>query len=282
MAFALRSSLMLPAQVSSFFATRMMSAAAAATTPRMKKFAIYRWDPDKPGDKPHLKTYEVDLNDCGPMVLDALIKIKNEMDATLTFRRSCREGICGSCAMNIGGSNTLACISKIDENTGKTAKIYPLPHLYIIKDLVPDMTNFYEQYKSIEPWLQRKDNQFGKEFLQSVSDRKKLDGLYECILCACCSTSCPAYWWNGDKYLGPAVLMQAYRWMIDSRDDALEKRLDQMKDPFSVFKCHTIMNCTKTCPKGLNPGKAIAEVKKLVAGIAQKGHPEIDPKGLYA
>jgi len=243
---------------------------------KSKKFAVYRWNPDQSGDKPKMQEYDVDLNACGPMVLDALIKIKNEMDPTLTFRRSCREGICGSCAMNIGGINTLACISKID-TTAKVTKIYPLPHMYVIKDLVPDMNNFYKQYKDIQPWLQRNDeDQLGsgeKQLLQSTEDRSKLDGLYECILCACCSTSCPSYWWNADKYLGPAVLMQAYRWMIDSRDQKTAERLDKLRDPFSVYRCHTIMNCTKTCPKGLNPGRAIAEIKKLLAGFAEKGEP---------
>jgi len=253
------------------------AASVASTKPvKNKKFRIYRWNPDKPGDKPKMQEYVLDLNSMGPMVLDALIKIKNEVDPTLTFRRSCREGICGSCAMNIGGVNTLACISKIDRSD-KALKIYPLPHMYVIKDLVPDMNNFYQQYKSIQPWLQRKDeSQLGtgdKQLLQSAKDRDKLDGLYECILCACCSTSCPSYWWNGDRYLGPAVLMQAYRWMIDSRDQATQERLDKMRDPFSVYRCHTIMNCTKTCPKGLNPGLAIAEIKKLLAGIAKKGEP---------
>ncbi|XP_062842535.1 succinate dehydrogenase [ubiquinone] iron-sulfur subunit, mitochondrial [Trichomycterus rosablanca] len=245
---------------------------AAAAQPRMKKFQIYRWDPDKPGDKPRMQTYELDLNACGPMVLDALIKIKNEMDPTLTFRRSCREGICGSCAMNIDGGNTLACLNRIDTNTSKVAKIYPLPHMYVVKDLVPDMNNFYAQYKSIEPFLKRKDeSQQGKQqYLQSVDDRQKLDGLYECILCACCSTSCPSYWWNGDKYLGPAVLMQAYRWMVDSRDEYTEERLAKLQDPFSLYRCHTILNCTKTCPKGLNPGKAIAEIKKMMATYKDK------------
>jgi len=241
---------------------------------KQKTFAIYRWDPEKPGDKPRMQEYKVDLNNCGPMVLDALIKIKNEMDPSLTFRRSCREGICGSCAMNIGGVNTLACLSKIDANDKKT-KIYPLPHMYVVKDLVPDMNNFYQQYRSIQPWLQAEEVKTAvpQQNLQSVDDRAKLDGLYECILCACCSTSCPSYWWNGDKYLGPAVLMQAYRWIIDSRDEQQAARLDKLRDPFSVYRCHTIMNCTKTCPKGLNPGKAIAEIKKLLAGIADKGQP---------
>jgi len=259
------------------------TAAAAQAKPekRLKKFAVYRWDPEKQGDKPHMQEYDVDLNACGPMVLDALLKIKNEVDPTLTFRRSCREGICGSCSMNIGGVNTLACISKIDTNLNKPAKIYPLPHMYVIKDLVPDMNNFYEQYRLIQPWLQREDGlkPGDKQYLQSVDDRKKLDGLYECILCACCSTSCPSYWWNGDKYLGPAVLMQAYRWIIDSRDEHTEERLKKLRDPFSVYRCHTIMNCTKTCPKGLNPGRAIAEIKKLLSGIAKKEKPGLDTLG---
>ncbi|XP_076674968.1 succinate dehydrogenase, subunit B (iron-sulfur) isoform X1 [Andrena cerasifolii] len=242
---------------------------------RLKTFSVYRWNPDKPDEKPYMQEYKVDLNTCGPMVLDALIKIKNEVDPTLTFRRSCREGICGSCAMNIGGTNTLACISKIDTNLSSSSKIYPLPHMYIVKDLVPDLTNFYNQYKSIQPWLQRGDGKKAgsQQYLQSVEDRKKLDGLYECILCACCSTSCPSYWWNGDKYLGPAVLMQAYRWIIDSRDNKAAERLEKLRDPYSVFRCHTIMNCTRTCPKGLNPGKAIAEIKKLLANISEKQKP---------
>ncbi len=268
--------------MSNSFQARTSSSAAATglRAERTKKFAIYRYDPDDPNKaKPKMQEYDVDLNACGPMILDALIKIKNEMDPTLTFRRSCREGICGSCAMNIGGVNTLACISKIDTNSKKT-KIYPLPHMYVVKDLVPDMTHFYNQYKSVEPWLQRDDEAKlgdGKnQLLQHVDDRQKLDGLYECILCACCSTSCPSYWWNADKYLGPAVLMQAYRWIIDSRDTNSEKRLGRLRDPFSVYRCHTIMNCTKTCPKGLNPGRAIAEIKKLLAGLANKGQPGMD------
>lgn len=254
-----------------------------AAQPRLKTFSIYRWNPDEPDKKPYLKEYKVDLNTCGPMVLDALIKIKNEIDPSLTFRRSCREGICGSCAMNIGGTNTLACISKIDSNLNQDSKIYPLPHMYIVKDLVPDMNNFYTQYKSIQPWLQRTDGKKvgTQQYLQSVDDRKKLDGLYECILCACCSTSCPSYWWNGDKYLGPAVLMQAYRWIIDSRDTKTQERLGKLKDPYSVYRCHTIMNCTRTCPKGLNPGRAIAEIKKLLADVAQKGKPGLDTTALH-
>ena len=226
-----------------------------------KKVKIYRYDPDS-GENPRLDTYEIDRSKCGPMVLDALIKIKNEVDSTLTFRRSCREGICGSCAMNIDGTNTLACTKSMDDICGDI-KIYPLPHMEVIKDLVPDMTHFYAQYASIEPWL-KTDTPVAKnsERLQSEEDREKLDGLYECILCACCSTSCPSYWWNGDKYLGPAILLQAYRWLADSRDEASGERLDGLEDPFKLYRCHTIMNCTKTCPKGLNPAKAIAEIKK--------------------
>ncbi|XP_058461520.1 succinate dehydrogenase [ubiquinone] iron-sulfur subunit, mitochondrial [Malaya genurostris] len=264
-----------------------LAAVNNAAAAKHKKFQIYRWNPDKPDQKPYNQTYDVDLSQCGPMVLDALIKIKNEIDPTLTFRRSCREGICGSCAMNIGGVNTLACISKIDvDHPDKATKIYPLPHMYVVKDLVPDMTNFYNQYRSIQPWLQRKNESTEKkgdaQYLQSVDDRAKLDGLYECILCACCSTSCPSYWWNGDKYLGPAVLMQAYRWIIDSRDESTAARLDKLKDPFSVYRCHTIMNCTKTCPKGLNPGKAIAEIKKMLSGIAKKDAPGMETAALHS
>ncbi|RCN44723.1 succinate dehydrogenase [ubiquinone] iron-sulfur subunit [Ancylostoma caninum] len=259
-------------------ASRSASAAPPSkpTGSRIKTFEIYRFNPDKPGAKPEMQKYDVDLNDCGSMVLDALIKIKNEVDPTLTFRRSCREGICGSCAMNIGGQNTLACIQKIDTDTSKPTKIYPLPHMFVVKDLVPDMNLFYEQYASIQPWLQRKSElKLGEQQLyQSVKERAKLDGLYECILCACCSTSCPSYWWNADKYLGPAVLMQAYRWITDSRDDYAKERLARMHDAYSAFKCHTIMNCTKTCPKHLNPAKAIGEIKSLLTGIKTKPAPE--------
>uniref|UniRef100_A0A7S0PK69 Succinate dehydrogenase [ubiquinone] iron-sulfur subunit, mitochondrial n=2 Tax=Leptocylindrus aporus TaxID=1398097 RepID=A0A7S0PK69_9STRA len=232
----------------------------------IKYFKIYRWDPEQK-QKPYISTYPVDLNNCGPMVLDALIKIKNEQDPTLTFRRSCREGICGSCAMNIDGTNTLACLCYIDDKSAAATKIYPLPHMYVVKDLVPDMSNFYEQYRSIEPWLQTtKEKEEGqKEWLQTRENRAKLDGMYECILCACCSTSCPSYWWNADKYLGPAVLMQAYRWIEDSRDEFTKERLEELDDAFKLYRCHTIMNCTKVCPKHLNPGKAIANIKKKLA-----------------
>ncbi len=227
-----------------------------------RQLQIYRYDPDNK-DNPRVDTYVIDEAECGPMVLDALIKIKNEIDPTLTFRRSCREGICGSCAMNIDGQNTLACTKGLDESKQQIS-IYPLPHLPVIKDLVPDLTNLYAQYASIEPWLKTDTPKPQKEWKQSREDREELDGLYECILCACCSTSCPSYWWNSDKYLGPAVLLQAYRWLADSRDEATGDRLDDLEDPFRVYRCHTIMNCAKACPKGLSPAKAIAEIKTLM------------------
>jgi succinate dehydrogenase / fumarate reductase iron-sulfur subunit len=235
---------------------------AAADAKRKKTFRIYRYDPDS-GENPRLDTYEIDLDKCGPMVLDALLHIKNEIDPTLTLRRSCREGICGSCAMNIDGTNTLACTKAI-EDIKDDAKVYPLPHMPVVKDLVPDLTHFYAQYASIEPWLKTETSPPDRERLQSKEDRAKLDGLYECILCACCSTSCPSYWWNSDRYLGPAVLLQAYRWLADSRDEGTGERLDELEDPFRLYRCHTIMNCAKTCPKGLNPAKAIAEIKKML------------------
>jgi len=235
---------------------------AGAGAKNIKRFQIYRWDPDS-GENPRLDTYEVDLDTCAPMVLDALLKIKNEMDPTLTLRRSCREGVCGSCAMNIDGVNTLACTIAIGDIKGDV-KVYPLPHMPVIKDLVPDLTHFYAQYASVKPWLQSISPPPERERLQSKEDRAKLDGLYECILCACCSTSCPSYWWNGERYLGPSILLQAYRWIVDSRDEFTGERLDNLEDPFRLYRCHTIMNCTKTCPKGLNPAKAIAEIKKMM------------------
>jgi succinate dehydrogenase / fumarate reductase iron-sulfur subunit len=236
---------------------------AAAGAKRVRNFKIYRWNPDD-GQNPRLDTYQVDLDACGPMVLDALIKIKNEIDTTLTFRRSCREGICGSCAMNIDGTNTLACLKAIDEVKGDV-KIYPLPHMEVVKDLVPDLNRIYAQYRMIEPWLKADSPPPpDRERRQSVEERAKLDGLWECILCFCCSTSCPSYWWNGDRYLGPAILLQAYRWLADSRDEHTGERLDALEDPFRLYRCHTIMNCTRTCPKGLNPAKAIGEIKKMM------------------
>ncbi|MER2534266.1 MAG: succinate dehydrogenase iron-sulfur subunit [Rhizobiaceae bacterium] len=228
----------------------------------LREYRIYRWSPDD-AENPRVDTYYVDMDDCGPMVLDALLYIKNRIDPTLTFRRSCREGICGSCSMNIDGGNTLACTKGVDEISG-TVKIYPLPHMPVVKDLVPDLTVPYAQLASIDPYLKTVSPQPAKEWLQSHEDRQKLDGLYECILCFCCQTSCPSYWWNGERYLGPAVLLQAYRWLIDSRDEATGERLDELEDPFRLYRCHTIMNCAQTCPKGLNPAKAIAEIKKMM------------------
>ncbi len=232
----------------------------------VKTFEIYRFDPEDSDKKnPHIDRFEIDMDECGPMVLDALIKIKSEHDSSVTFRRSCREGICGSCAMNIDGSNTLACTKAIDDCKG-SVKVYPLPHMPVIKDLVPDLTNFYEQHKSVKPWLQASEPlNPNQERIQSEEDRAKLDGLYECIMCACCTTSCPSYWWNGDKYLGPATLLQSYRYIADSRDEAREERLDALEDPFKLYRCHTIMNCAQACPKGLNPAKAIGSIKGMIA-----------------
>lgn len=236
---------------------------APADAGNVKTFRIYRWDPDK-DENPRLDSYAIDLDSCGPMVLDALIKIKNEVDPSLTFRRSCREGICGSCAMNIDGINTLACLHPIEDIKGD-AKVTPLPHMDVVKDLVPDLTHAFAQYTSVQPWM-RADTPASpdQERLQSREDREKLDGLWECVLCFCCSTSCPSYWWNQDRYLGPAVLMGAYRWIVDSRDETAGDRLDELEDPFRLYRCHTIMNCSKTCPKGLNPAKAIGEIKKAL------------------
>jgi len=257
-------------------ALRLPAARAAASRPfaaaaSPQKFGIYRYDPDTMA-KPFLQEYTIDLKSCGPMILDALIKIKDEDDPTLTFRRSCREGICGSCAMNINGKNGLACLLYI-EPSEQAIEIQPLPHTYVVKDLVPDLTNFYNQYKSIEPWLKRKDvkKQGDTEYYQSKDDRAKLDGMYECILCACCMTSCPSYWWNPEYYLGPAVLMQAYRWIADSRDQFTEERLAWVNDTMKLYRCHGIMNCTSCCPKGLDPAKAIVHLKEQVAETYKDG-----------
>ncbi len=236
---------------------------AEAGAKSIKIFRIYRWNPDDENN-PQMESYEVDLDKCGPMVLDAIIKIKNEIDSSLTFRRSCREGICGSCAMNIDGTNTLACLKPIAEVAGDVT-IMPLPHMPVVKDLVPDLSQPYSQLRSIEPWLQAETlPPPDAERSQTKEERAELDGLWECILCFCCSTSCPSYWWNGDRYLGPAVLLQAYRWIADSRDEVTGMRLDALEDPFKLYRCHTIMNCTQTCPKGLNPAKAIGKIKQLL------------------
>ena len=235
----------------------------------LKRFEVYRWNPDT-GENPRIDIFHIDLDNCGPMVLDAVLKIKNEIDTTLAFRRSCREGVCGSCAMNVNGKNTLVCTKAIEDYEG-TIKIFPLPHMDVIKDLVADMTNFFAQYASIKPWIETQTPApADRERLQSKEERKKLDGLYECVLCACCSTSCPSYWWNSDKYLGPAVLLQASRWLEDSRDENAGERLDELEDPYKLYRCHTIMSCTDTCPKGLNPAKAIADIKKLMV-VRQQG-----------
>ncbi len=236
----------------------------STTSGRIKVFNVYRWSPEK-GENPSLDRFEVDVDACGPMVLDAMLYIKDELDSTLAFRRSCREGICGSCAMNIDGTNTLACTKAIDDIEGEI-NIYPLPHQEVVRDLVSDLTQFYEHYASVEPWMQAEEMAPGAtERLQSKEDRAKLDGLYECILCACCSTACPSYWWNGDRYLGPSALLQAYRWIADSRDEAKDARLDALDDSFKVYRCHTILNCTVACPKNLNPGEAIAKIKRELA-----------------
>jgi succinate dehydrogenase / fumarate reductase, iron-sulfur subunit len=236
---------------------------AAAGAKNVRSFKIYRFDPES-GKNPRMDSYEVDMSTCGPMVLDALIKIKNEIDSTLTFRRSCREGICGSCAMNIDGLNTLAC-TKACEDVKGAVKVYPLPHMPVVKDLVPDLTNFYAQYAAVKPWLQtRTPAPPDRERLQAKEDQEKIDRPAACILCACCSTACPSYWWNSDRYLGPAALLAAYRWIIDSRDEATGDRLDALEDPFRLYRCHTIMNCTEACPKDLNPARAIAEIKKKI------------------
>lgn len=231
-------------------------------------FNIYRYDPDK-NDNPRMDSYEVAASAGGAMVLDALIYIKDKLDTTLTFRRSCREGICGSCAMNINGVNGLACLTE-RKNMKKIAKkinVMPLPHLPVVKDLVPDLTNFYRQYEKTRPWLINEEKKPARERLQSTEERAKLEGLYECVLCACCSTSCPSYWWNEDKFLGPAALLHARRFLADSRDTDRKKRLAMLKDEFSLYRCHTIMNCVKACPKHLNPSRAIAQIKKEMATL---------------
>ena len=247
---------------------------AAKGAKRSRTFKIYRWSPDDK-ENPRTDEYTIDLDKCGPMVLDALIHIKNDVDPTLTFRRSCREGICGSCAMNIDGTNTLACTKSIEECRGDV-KVTPLPHMPVVKDLVPDLKHVYKQYEEIEPWLQD-DTPVpanGRERLQKPEDADHLNGHdgkgpAACILCFCCSTSCPSYWWNSGKFLGPAVLMQAWRWISDTRDRAKKKRLKFLEDPFKLFRCHTIMNCTRTCPKGLNPAESIGQIKKLL--VSDKG-----------
>ena len=229
----------------------------------LRTFRIYRFNPDS-GENPRLDTFQLDVKSCGPMVLDALIQIKAASDSSLTFRRSCREGICGSCAMNINGLNRLACTTSMHDLAGDV-RIYPLPHMPVVKDLVPDLSNFYAQYASVKPWLKaRTPAPPDSERLQSKEEQERIDRPAACILCACCSTACPSYWWNSERFLGPAALLAAYRWIIDSRDEATGERLDELEDPFRLYRCHTIMNCTDVCPKDLNPARAIAEIKKML------------------
>ena len=240
-----------------------MSGQSASTT----KLTLRIWRQKDRGSPGALQTYKLDAVSPDMSFLEMLDVVNERLiekgEEPIAFDHDCREGICGSCAMNIDGTNTLACTKACDDVKGEV-KIYPLPHMPVVKDLIPDLTHFYAQYASVEPWLKTDTPAPTRERLQSEEDRAKLDGLYECILCACCSTSCPSYWWNGDRYLGPAVLMAAYRWLVDSRDEATGERLDQLEDPFKLYRCHTIMNCSKTCPKGLNPAKAIAETKKML------------------
>jgi succinate dehydrogenase / fumarate reductase iron-sulfur subunit len=225
-------------------------------------FKIYRYDPDKDA-KPYMKEYEVELGPNDRMLLDALIRIK-EMDDSLSLRRSCREGVCGSDAMNINGKNGLACITNLAD-LKTPVELRPLPGMPVIRDLVVDMSQFFKQYHSVKPYLSN-DNPAPEteERLQSPEERTELDGLYECILCACCSTSCPSFWWNPDKFVGPAGLLQAYRFLADSRDESTSERLDNLEDPYRLFRCHSIMNCVDVCPKGLNPTKAIGKIKDML------------------
>ncbi|MGB4498291.1 MAG: succinate dehydrogenase iron-sulfur subunit [Methylococcaceae bacterium] len=236
------------------------SSPVASKGNHFQRVEVYRWS-EESGENPRIDTFDIPRDECGSMVLDVLLKIKDSLDSSLTFRRSCREGVCGSCAMNVNGKNTLACTKSLADYEGDTLKIYPLPHMNVVKDLVVDMTHFYEQYASIKPWLENSTNP-ERERLQSESERAALNELYDCVLCACCSTSCPSYWWNSERYLGPAVLLQAYRFIVDSRDENTEERLNSLDESFKLYRCHTIMNCVDTCPKGLNPAKAITEIKK--------------------
>jgi succinate dehydrogenase / fumarate reductase, iron-sulfur subunit len=224
-------------------------------------FEIYRFDPEK-DSKPRVQRYELELDAGDRMLLDALVKLK-KLDETLSFRRSCREGICGSDAMNINGRNGLACLTNMN-TLPQTVVLRPLAGLPVVRDLIVDMTHFFNQYHSIKPFLINDTPPPEKERLQSPAQRDELNGLYECILCACCSTSCPSFWWNPDKFVGPAGLLQAYRFIADSRDQATNERLDNLEDPYRLFRCHTIMNCVDVCPKGLNPTQAIGKIKELM------------------
>ena len=232
-----------------------------------QNFSIYRYNPDVDA-KPYMKDYQLEVPEGSDMmILDALILLK-EQDSSLSFRRSCREGVCGSDGLNMNGKNGLACITPLSELKANTIVLRPLPGLPVVRDLIIDMTQFYQQYEKIKPYLINDGQQPARENIQSIEERDKLDGLYECILCACCSTSCPSFWWNPDKFIGPAGLLHAYRFLIDSRDTATEERLDGLQDAYSVFRCHGIMNCVDVCPKGLNPTKAIGHIKSMLLNRA--------------
>ena len=231
----------------------------------MHRFQIYRYDPDMDpatGARPRMQTIETEIGDSERMLLDALMKLK-AIDPSLSFRRSCREGICGSDAMNINGKNGLACLTNM-RTLPQTVVLKPLPGLPVIRDLIVDMTGFFKQYHSIKPWLVNDDSPPEKERLQSPQARDELNGLYECILCACCTSACPSFWWNPDKYVGPAGLLQAYRFLVDSRDQASGERLDNLQDPYRLFRCRSILNCVDVCPKGLNPARAIGKIKEMM------------------
>ncbi len=238
------------------------SLAAAAQGMRVVRFSIYRYDPDR-DEKPRMQNIELELQPTDKMLLDALMRIKIANDDSLSFRRSCREGVCGSDAMNINGKNGLACITNL-RDLKEPIVLKPLPGLPVIRDLIVDMTQFFKQYHSVSPFLINDTPPPEKERLQSPQEREELDGLYECILCSCFSTSCPSFWWNPDKFVGPAGLLQAYRFIADSRDQATSERLDNLEDPYRLFRCHTIMNCVDVCPKGLNPTRAIGKIKELM------------------
>ena len=225
------------------------------------RFSIYRYNPET-GQKPYLQDIELEIQPEGKMLLDAILALK-ELDPTLSVRRSCREGVCGSDAMNINGQNGLACITPLAD-LKQPITLRPLPGLPVIRDLIVDLTQFYQHYRSIQPYLLNHDPEPEIERLQSPAERAELDGLYECMLCACCSTACPSFWWNPDKFVGPAGLLQAYRFIADSRDQATNERLDYLEDPYRLFRCHSIMNCVAVCPKGLNPTAAIGNIKKLL------------------
>jgi succinate dehydrogenase / fumarate reductase iron-sulfur subunit len=248
--------------MSATIAAPQSTKAPANAAKQVVKFSIYRYDPDK-DERPYMQSLEVELLPTDKMLLDALMRIKQTTDDSVSYRRSCREGVCGSDAMNINGKNGLACITNL-RDLKQPIVLKPLPGLPVVRDLIVDMTQFFKQYHSIKPFLINDMPPPEKERLQSPEEREELDGLYECILCACCSTSCPSFWWNPDKFVGPAGLLQAYRFIADSRDQATSERLDNLEDPYRLFRCHSIMNCVDVCPKGLNPTRAIGKIKDLM------------------